>query len=299
VPALDPIGAFDEHPYPIARTATLDTLRWGRTRVHIPLLVEVDVTAAREAIRRQKEATGEGVSFTGWIIKCLAQAVSEHPHVQALRQGRRKLIVFRDVDVTIVVERAVGTDGANKTLPMPYVIRGANAKSLDAIHAEIRGAQHAPVAAGDTQIGGGRTAALVPLFNRLPQFARDLIVWRRLMRDPFYLKRMMGTVGVTAIGMAGQGPGGHGSIGWGIPIGLHPLVVAVGGISPRALLLEGQLANREHLGLTILFDHAVTDGAPVARFMGRLQELMEAAYGLEYVVRSAPALAPDISLHEE
>jgi hypothetical protein len=122
VPSSDPIGAFDEHPYPISRTATLDTLRWGRRRCHIPLLLEVDVTAAREAIRRQKAATGEGVSFTGWIIKCLGQAVSEHPHIQALRQGGRKVVLFRDVDVAIIVERTVSAGGANKTLPMPYVI---------------------------------------------------------------------------------------------------------------------------------------------------------------------------------
>lgn len=284
MPSIDPIGAFDEHRYSRSRTATLDTLRWGRKRFHVPLMLEVDVTAAREAIRRQKETTGEGVSFTGWIIKCLGQAVSEHPHIHALRQGRRKVIVFRDVDVAIIVERTVSAGGTNRTLPMPYVIRKANEKSLAAIHGEIRSAQHAPVAEGDTQIASGRAASLMQLFNRLPQFARDLMVWHRLQHDPFYLKRMMGTVSVTAIGMAGRsgsgGSGGSGGIGWGIPVGIHPLIVAVGGISPRALLVGGQLANREHLGLTVLFDHAVTDGAPVARFTARLQELMESAYGL-------------------
>jgi pyruvate/2-oxoglutarate dehydrogenase complex dihydrolipoamide acyltransferase (E2) component len=30
----------------------------------------------------------------------------------------------------------------------------------------------------------------------------------------------------------------------------------------------------------VLFDHEVTDGAPVARFIERLQELMENGYGL-------------------
>jgi pyruvate/2-oxoglutarate dehydrogenase complex dihydrolipoamide acyltransferase (E2) component len=45
-------------------------------------------------------------------------------------------------------------------------------------------------------------------------------------------------------------------------------------------LVGDRLLPREHLGLTVLFDHDVTDGAPVARFIGRLQELMETAYGL-------------------
>ena len=109
MPTHDLIGSFDEHTFPHFRTATLDTLDWGRKRHHIPMMLEVDVTAARDALRTQKAQTGEAISFTGWIIKCLAQAVGEHPHIHAVRKGRRKLILFRDVDVAIVVERTVST----------------------------------------------------------------------------------------------------------------------------------------------------------------------------------------------
>jgi pyruvate/2-oxoglutarate dehydrogenase complex dihydrolipoamide acyltransferase (E2) component len=239
-------------------------------------LLELDVTAAREAMRAQKRETGQAVSFTGWIVKCLAQAVSEHPHIHALRKGNRKLVLFRDVDVAVVVEREVGQAGAAQTLPMPYVIRKANEKRLADIHAEIRGAQRAPVTVGDVQVSAPHAARMIGLFTRLPRIARDLIVWRRLHRDPFLMKRMMGTVGVTAIGMMGRG-----GIGWGVPIGIHPVVVAVGGIAQRPAIVGDQLVTREHVGVTVLFDHEVTDGAPVARFIGRLQELMEAAYEVE------------------
>ena len=275
MPTHDLIGSFDEHTFPRFRTATLDTLDWGRKRHHIPMMLEVDVTVARDALRTQKAQTGEAISFTGWIIKCLAQAVGEHPHIHAVRKGRRKLILFRDVDVAIVVERTVSAGSASKTLPMPYVIRKANEKGLAAIHAEIRSAQQAPIAAGATQVGAAQAAWLLRLFNMLPKIARDLIVWRRLQRDPFFMKRMMGTVSVTAIGMVG-----HGGIGWGIPVGIHPLLIAVGGISPRPIMVDDRLVMREHLGLTVLFDHDVTDGAPVARFIGRLQELMESGHAL-------------------
>jgi pyruvate/2-oxoglutarate dehydrogenase complex dihydrolipoamide acyltransferase (E2) component len=275
MPTHDLIGSFDEHTFPRFRTATIDTLDWGRKRHHIPMMLEVDVTAARDALRTQKAQTGEAISFTGWIIKCLAQTVGEYPHIHAVRKGRRKLILFRDVDVAIVVERTVSTGGASKTLPMPYVIRKANEKSLAAIHAEIRSAQQAPIAAGATQVGAAQAAWMLRLFNMLPKPARDLIVWRRLQRDPFFMKRMMGTVSVTAIGMVG-----HGGIGWGIPVGIHPLLIAVGGISPRPIMVGDRLVMREHLGLTVLFDHDVTDGAPVARFIGRLQELMESGHAL-------------------
>lgn len=271
--SLDVIGTFDEHPFPRFRIPTLDTLVWGRRRHHVPILLELDVTTARNAIHAHKTQTGHGISFTGWIVKCLAQAISEHPYIHALRKGNRKLILFHDVDVTVVIERTVGHTDTIKTLPMPYIIRKANAKSLADIHAEIRTAQQTPVTTGDVQVGAPRAAWLVRLFTLLPKIARDLFVWRRLRRNPFLVKRTMGTVSVTAIGMMG-----HGGIGWGIPIGIHPLVVAVGGIAQRPVLVGGEWVMREHLGLTVLFDHEVTDGAPVARFIGRLQELMESGY---------------------
>lgn len=233
------------------------------------------MTVARNAIHKQKIQTGHGISFTAWIVTCLAQAVSEHPHIHALRKGKRKLILFHDVDVTVVVERAISHVTTGETLPMPYIIRKANEKSLAAIHAEIRVAQHASVTTGEVQVGTSRAVWMTRLFTVLPKLARDLLVWRRLQHNPFLVKRLMGTVSVTALGMIG-----HGGIGWGIPIGLHPLLVAVGGISPRALVVSDHLVMREHLGLTVLFDHDVTDGAPVARFIGRLQELVESAYGL-------------------
>ena len=62
-PSADLVGAYDQQTFPRFRIATLDTLEWGRKRHHIPLMLEVDVTAAREAIRRQKEQTGESVLF--------------------------------------------------------------------------------------------------------------------------------------------------------------------------------------------------------------------------------------------
>jgi pyruvate/2-oxoglutarate dehydrogenase complex dihydrolipoamide acyltransferase (E2) component len=55
----------------------------------------------------------------------------------------------------------------------------------------------------------------------------------------------------------------------------------VGGIVKRPGIVDEQIAIREYVGMTVLFDHDVTDGAPVARFIRRLQELMVDRYGLE------------------
>jgi pyruvate/2-oxoglutarate dehydrogenase complex dihydrolipoamide acyltransferase (E2) component len=271
----DLLGSFEECKFPDFRNPTIDTLIWGSKRHHIPILLEIDVTAARDAIHDQKKKTGQSISFTGWIVKCIAQAVSEHKPIHALRQGKRRLVIFDDVDVTVIVERAVGQPGTGETLPMPYIIRKANEKSIAIIHSEIRAAQQAPIAAGEVQIDSTRTAWMTKISTMLPRFVRDWFFWQPLFRDPFLFKRMMGTVSVTALGMVGEG-----GMSWGIPIGIHPLIVAVGAIAKRPGIVHGQIVVREYVGLTVLFDHDVTDGAPVARFIRRLQELMACGYGL-------------------
>ncbi len=62
-------------------------------------LLEVDATAPREFMADHKACTGESLSFTGYLVFCLAWAVDENKSVQALLRGRKQLVVFDDVDV--------------------------------------------------------------------------------------------------------------------------------------------------------------------------------------------------------
>lgn len=274
---MDDIGTYQERVFPKFRNPTIDTLELGRKKHHIPLLFEIDVTEGRSYLRGIKTASGQGISFTAWALKCIGQAVSEHKAVHGLRRGRRRLVLFDDVDISVVVERAVTrSDGQSETLPMPYVVRRANAKSLHAIHTEIRAAQEATLEQGAVQIGASRQAAAARLFAALPRWLRSLILWRRLMNDPFLTKRLMGTVIVTSIGNIGKDQGS----GWGIPLGIHPLIAAIGSIARKPGVVGDAIEIREYLSLTILFDHDVVDGAPAARFVQRLKELLETGYGL-------------------
>jgi hypothetical protein len=271
MPSPDPVGSYEAVPFPAQRNATLDTLRWARKRLTVATLLEVDVTRAREAIRVLRRRDGRGMSFTAWVIGCVARAAAEYPRVHAVRRGERELILFHEVDVAVLVERAIGGGAEGETLPMPFVVRRANEKSAREIHDELRRAQAASVPAGSAAIGRGAPARLQAVFFRLPSWLRDLVFWRWLLRSPTRIKRTMGTVVVTATGMAAPGV-----LAWGIPLSLHPLAVSVGGIARRG---TGSGAA-EVLALTVVFDHAVTDGAPVGRFVRRLHELMTQAAGL-------------------
>ncbi|MFX1416580.1 MAG: 2-oxo acid dehydrogenase subunit E2, partial [Promethearchaeota archaeon] len=201
-------------------------------------LVEIDVTNARNFISENEAKTGEKLSFTGWVIKCVAQAISEHREVQAMKKGKKKLIVFDDVDVGIIIERRVQSE----RFATAYCVRKANEKSFRQIHDEIRQAQKSDIS--EDSGSGERLPASVRVFSRLPDLLKKLY-WRKIRSDPFLRKRLMGTVAVTAVGMFGKGGG------WAIPIGLHSVVFALGGISKKPRSLVDPADVGEFLCLTV------------------------------------------------
>ena len=265
----------DYHVVPYAKIRRLMAIEFRLSR-HMPFihgLLEVDVSGPRAFLRDYKAKSGESLSFTAFLIACLAQAVEEHKAVQAFRKGRKRLILFEDVDVLTYVERG----GAGHSLPMPYIIRAANHKTAREIHREIRAAQVQEVA---------KTAVGFKLVQYLPIILFGLFL-RIMGRDPRQMKKYVGTVALTSVGMFGNGAG------WGIPPGDPPsLWVTVGGIGEKPGVVDGQIAVREYLSLTISFDHDIIDGAPAARFTQRLKELIESGYGLdESTVKSEQAEA--------
>jgi pyruvate/2-oxoglutarate dehydrogenase complex dihydrolipoamide acyltransferase (E2) component len=249
-------------PYTKVRRLMATEFRLSRHMPFIHGLLEVDVSRARAFLREHKAQTGESLSFTAFLIACLAQTVEEHKAVQAKRFGRKRLILFEDVDVLTYIERG----SAGHSLPMPYIVRAANHKPVREIHHEIRAAQvqdEAKVAVG------------FKLVQYLPIFLFSFFL-RIVGRDPRQMKKYVGTVALSSVGMFGKGAG------WGIPPGDPPsLWVTVGGIGEKPGVVDGQIALRDFLSLTISFDHDIIDGAPAARFTQRLKELIESGYGLD------------------
>jgi pyruvate/2-oxoglutarate dehydrogenase complex dihydrolipoamide acyltransferase (E2) component len=76
-----------------------------------------------------------------------------------------------------------------------------------------------------------------------------------------------GAISVTAVGMFGK------DALFFVPLG-GAVLVTVGSIVERVRIADGKPEAREHLCLTVSFDHAIVDGAPAARFAKRLSEIM-------------------------
>lgn len=253
--------------YPKFRRLVVDSGHMGRRQHLIHALIEVDVTRVRHFIEEHKRLTGEGFSFTGYIIYCLGRAVETHPHTHAMKDWRGRLVIFDDVDVNTFIERKIG----EQRLGMVYVIRAVNKKSYHEIHAEIRAGQ-----AGKLEQAGriqGREGVL-NLFLSLPAFMRSFF-WSFIRLSPWRMRAMMGTVAVTSVGMFGKGGG------WGFTMPWNTLTVTLGGTAVKPGFVEGRIEARQYLDMTLSFDHDIVDGAPIARFINTLREMIESGQGLE------------------
>lgn len=262
---IGPYHVIDLAP---GRRVWINTLDMSWPSHSIYGLLEVDVTNARRFIADHKESTGESLSFTGFLVYCLARAIDENKGVQAYLKGRRQLVIFDDVDVGMMVEHV---DGDKRAL-MGHVIRRANHKSYREIHDEIRAVQSEPAPPGRGMPNWFRSAMLLPwplsgLVKALLGFVMRL--------DPTIPVSMEGTVEITSVGMFG---GGHG--GWGLTPTPQSLGLVVGGTALKPAAVEGRIELRQMLNLTVMFNHDVIDGGPATRFTRRLVELIESGDGL-------------------
>lgn len=262
---------FHEIKYPTSRQLTFDVGKINNRKHYVKALLEVDVTEAWTIIR-QSRRTGKKISFSAWLIKVIADCVAVHPQVAGINQPwRGKVIVFDDVDISIVVEKDVN----GILVPLPYVIRRVEQKTVFEIHDEIEAAKNQIVAdesgyvlGKDSGISGMR------IYTALPQWLRLFLFRTFILNHPQRVKDTMGTVMITTVGMVGH------THGWIVPSTMHNLCLAFGSLNEQPRVHKGEIEKRSILHLTVLIDHDVVDGMPAARFIDDLVVKLEAGYGL-------------------
>lgn len=253
-------------PFPLSRRIVVDSARLAHRKHTIHGLLEVDVTTARRLIREREASTGEKLSFTAFVLACLGRAVEMDAMVHAYRDWRNRLILFDEVDVTTMIEIEL----EERKFPLAHIMRAVNRRSFRALHDEIRAVQTNP---RRNQSMNTANQKFFRLFLLMPAFVRDIGYWF-FSRSPHAIKKNIGTVILTAVGMFGAGSG------WGLTPTIHTLGVTVGGIACKPGVVDGRIEIREYLNLTLSFDHDIVDGAPAARFAQRFKKLLESGYGL-------------------
>ena len=232
-------------------------------------LIEIDITDALAKIAEIEKKQSYKVSLTGWIAKCVSKVVIENKQLNTYRKGR-KLIVFDTVDISIIVE--LETESGKK-VPYNHVLREVETKSVREITDEIRDVQKNEFNVMDQHTRG--QSAYMWFYSILPGFFKRFII-RQMITHPFRLKNLIGTVGITSLGMFLKGQGG-----WGIPFADKTLNIAIGGIKDHVRVRDGKLEERKLLCATFLIDHDIVDGGPATRFVAQFSKLLSEASYLE------------------
>jgi pyruvate/2-oxoglutarate dehydrogenase complex dihydrolipoamide acyltransferase (E2) component len=242
-------------PLSFSRRAVIASASVTKEKNAIHTLTEVDISEPRRLMKLHFEKTGEKLSLTAYIVTCLAQVIKQHPQLNSFIKGR-KLILLDDVTVSVLIEREI----AGEKVPEPVGIKKAQEKTFLQIHREIREAK----AKKDEKIGSlsGQT-----WIGFIPGFLLRTFI--RIADRNINMAKRYGKVAVTAVGMFGKEPA------WFIPHGTATVLITVGGISQRAVEMEGHFVSREHLCITASFDHNIVDGAPASRFMNQFVEMVK------------------------
>lgn len=251
-------------PYPKLRNFILDIMAEGRRKNIINLLMEVEIAPIRTHIKAYALEHNERITLTGFICKSFACAVDEDKSIQAYRNGKSKLTIFEDVDLSLMVEREI--DG--HIMPVTQIVRAANRKDISDISREIRLAKKSLI--GDI----GPMNALDKLFFSSPRFIRRT-VWFMMRHDPQMFKQLVGTVGVTSMGMHSSGPAVI------FPITPMTLTLSIGAIHKRVVLENGLAVERDFIQMNLGADHDIIDGAPLMRFCERLKRVLLSGAGLQ------------------
>lgn len=264
-PGRDEKTPFRKTPWPKLRNVLL--MFFERQRPHaIRGTIEVDVTETLKRIRALERETRIALPFHAFATHCVAQGVKEYPLFNTYRRGD-SLIAFDDVDILSPLDKRL-PDGAR--IPVGYILRGAQRKSLAAINWELRQAIRADDLADDPAVKLRRSVADAPTWMRR-------LLGRWIVSDPFRLRQGHGTVLVSTAQLPGF------TQPYAIVAGtVHTLALFVGSISERlALNADGKVEQRKILCLSGAFDHDILDGVAITQFIRRLVQLFEAGAGLD------------------
>lgn len=259
--------SFSYQKIPRSRIATFDVYSIGLFRHHISAILEFDVTESRRKLQELRRS-GIHVSFNAWLIKTISMVLHRHREAAAYVYNKRKLIIFDDIHVSIMVEKKLG----NQKVPLVLLLEQSNAKSAREIHQEIEAAKNKELTEKELMLHK-KTARYENLYFHLPGFLRRTL-WRMMLRNPRWAFRRMGNAIITSVGMMGK------INGWFLHKSIHPISFGIGSVLQKPMAVNKQVAIREVLNMTILCDHDLIDGAPMVRLLNDLTKALESGEGI-------------------
>lgn len=254
------MNKFKIQGFPKSRIASIDVCDIGKQKHHITGLVEFDVTESRMKIREYNKNHNPKISFNAWLISVIGKTVKKYEASSSYLIRKSKLIIFNDINISIIVEKELN----GMKVPIPLIIEKANEQSIESISMQIVEAKNKVFTEKDIVLHK-KTQRMEKVYYLLPGFLRRCF-WRYLLSNPKLAFKKMGNVAFTSIGMMGEVDG------WFIPISVHPICFGVSSIIKKPSVIDNRIEIREILKMSILLDHDVIDGAPMARFISDLSK---------------------------
>jgi len=254
--------------FPDSRLATMDICEIGKQKHHVTGLIELDVSESRKKIGEYNQTHQDRISFNAWLIAVIAQTLQKHDTACSFLIGKNKQIIFEDINISILVEKEIN----GTKVPIPLLIEKAQELRIETIHKLIKDAKSKSLTDKDIVLHRKQQKS-ERLYYKLPGFLRRWF-WRYLLNTPKLAFQKMGNVSFTSLGMMGDVKG------WFIPISIHPVCFGVSSIVKQPSVVQDQVVIREMLKMSILMDHDVMDGAPMARFIAELSKNIEKGLNL-------------------
>lgn len=250
-------SVIDEHR---ARWNVLDMITViAKGTVPTYIFMDIDMTWA-EGLRGQFKTLGRKITVTAILLKAIGIAQRSHPasRTAALPFGKRAIL--NNIVAGFTVERFIGSQ------PAVYfgAIDAPDTKPLEQISEELKGY-------GEAEMHEVQHLKTQHWFNYMPWLFRQTILWMGKRFPSVRLRHMGATFGLSSLGKFG--------VKALIPPCASTSTFGIGEVEYRAVVRDGKVEVRPMMTITLNFDHRMIDGAPAARFMQDIRQLMEG--GLE------------------
>jgi len=254
--------------FPKSRIATIDIGEIGKRKHHVIGMFELDVTSCRETIKAHNRNEEEKISFNAWMISVIACTLKQYDDAASFLKGKKKRIVFDDINVSVIVEKNIN----GQKVPIPLIVEKAHERSVASIARQISDAKDEKIAENDVVLYK-KQKRMEKLYYSFPGFLRRYI-WNYVLKHPKIAFQKMGNVAFTTVGMMGH------VNGWFVPFSIHPVCFGLSTITKKPVVINDNIEIREILNMTVLLDHDVMDGAPMARLIRDLTKNVEKGLNL-------------------
>jgi len=234
-------------------------------------IIEID---ARPILDTMQTLRAKGVKMTPTVItaKAMAIAIRSFPKINSvLRWGR----LYQRKDINIFLQVAADSEGENLT---GIVVNKCDEKSLAEIAEEIKSRSSKIKDGDDAEFKKVKNnIALVPgifmacLLKIMGFILYNLNIWSPLLGTP---RDSFGSVMVTSVGMMGI----EHAFAPLVPYSRCPVLLAVGEITEKVIVENGQMIICPILPLSATVDHRVVDGLACSKLLKSLKKYLEAPF---------------------